>query len=185
MSRVGRGALKDHVRDIQRVKGLWCRGAGVLLGGYAVALALDQRKRLEHHLWNICSKAVLHLPFQLHPPVLKPRSDLQRGETCEYGNTGRIYPCVSTDGLLRTWVSVRLSFCAVFNLSPASRYLCLAKIFSSLPICSVVNLVRTRRCCDSFSVSSTERHSEEVASLSYPEEYPLLSETNKKIGKDG
>lgn len=77
---------------------------------------------------------------------------------------------------------MRLSFWAVFTLSPASRYLCLLKIFSSLLICSVVNLVRTRRCWAS-SISSTERHSEEVASLSYPEEYPLTSETDRKEGK--
>lgn len=82
---MGRGVLKDHVRDIQRVKGGWCGGVGVLLGGHAGVFVLDQGQRLEHHLWDICRKAVLHLPLQLHPPVLKPGSDLQRGDMCEPG----------------------------------------------------------------------------------------------------
>lgn len=84
MSRVGRGILKDHLRDIQRVKGLSCRG----MGGYAVVWVLDQGQRLEHQLWDICSKAFLHLPLQLHPPVLKPGSDLQRGDKGEHGEHG-------------------------------------------------------------------------------------------------
>lgn len=84
---MGRGLLKDHVRDIQRVKGVWCGGVGVLLAGHAGASVLDQGQRLEHHLWDICGTAVLHLALQLHPPVLKPGSDLQRGDTCGNADT--------------------------------------------------------------------------------------------------
>lgn len=82
--------LKDHLRDGQRVKGLSCAGVEVLLGGHAVVLVVGQRQRLEHHLRDICRKAVLHLPFQLHPAVLKPGSDLQGGgDTREYGEQQR------------------------------------------------------------------------------------------------
>lgn len=68
-----------------------------------------------------------------------------------------------------TCVSERFSFCAVFTLSPASKYLCLLKTFSSLRICFGVNFVRTRRGGASLStplLSSTEWHSEDAASLS-------------------
>lgn len=177
---MSRGLPREHLRDIQQVKGLSCGGVVVEVLLRALVLVLDQRQRPEQHLRDLRSQAVLHLPLQLHPPVLEPGSDLRRGSCAQnQGDTADLQQGFPR-GPRPTWVSVRPSLCAVFILSPASRYLCLPKIFSSLAICSVVNLVRTRRCCGSFSVSSTEGHSEEAASLSYPEEYPLISETGEK-----
>lgn len=79
MCGVGRGLLlADHLRDVQQVKGLSCRGVVLLLGDHAGVLVLDQWQGPEHHPRDLCGEAVLHLPLQLHPPVLKPGPDLRK-----------------------------------------------------------------------------------------------------------
>lgn len=78
--RVGRGHLwlEDHLRDGERVEGRAGRGVlGSLSGQTGV---LDRGQRLEHHRWDLRSEVVLHLPFQLHPPVLKPGPHLRERE---------------------------------------------------------------------------------------------------------
>lgn len=65
--RVVRG---HHLRDGQRVEGRAGRGVVGRLAGHAVVP--DWGQRLEHHRWDLRGEVVLHLPFQLHPPVLKP-----------------------------------------------------------------------------------------------------------------
>lgn len=145
------------------------------------------RWRLEHEWRRLGSKVVLHVALQFHPSVLEPCPHLGDNHTSEYIQNNAAHQAdakhssENVAGSALTWVSVRLSFCAVLIRSPASKYLFLLKIFSSLLICSVVNFVRTRRCGPSVSashpLSSTERHSGDAASLSYPEEYPLVSET--------
>lgn len=98
MCRVGRGLLRDHLRDVQQVKGLSCRGVVLLLlllllGDHAGVLVLDQCQRPEHHPRHLCSEAVLHLPLQLHPAVLEPGPDLQkRTEPSESGQISRWLP---------------------------------------------------------------------------------------------
>lgn len=87
MPRGARRLLKDHLRDVQGVEGPARRGVAVLLGGHA-GVVLDQGQRLEQHRGDVWGKAVLHLPFQLHPPVLKPGSDLRGGETRESAEPG-------------------------------------------------------------------------------------------------
>jgi len=155
------------------------RGGGRVEGRSVVLVTRGQR--LEQHRGELGSQVVLEFPFQLHPPVLEPGPHLR----AQHRHTVSIHMSGVISGTRHashresplTCVSVRLSLCAVFTLSPPSRYLCLLKIFSSLLICSGLNFVRTRRCAASFSASlpsSTERHpeeeEEEAASLSYPEE---------------
>lgn len=67
--------LQKQLRDGERVKG---RAAGRVVGslsGHAVVLSRGQR--LEHHRGGLRSEVVLHLPLQLHPPVLEPGPHLR------------------------------------------------------------------------------------------------------------
>lgn len=200
----GQSLLEHHLRNGKRKK-RHGRRRKVLpkLGQVPVVV---NRWGLEHERRRLRSKVVLQVALQFHSPVLEPCPHLMENNTSEYiqnhsSSPGRRKPLWNMISCLKntiglgwwmgvksafTWVSERLSFCAVVTRSPASKYLCLLKIFSNLLICSGVNLVRTRRCGPSVSashpLSSTERHSDDAASLSYPEEYPLVSETAKWDG---
>lgn len=64
--------LEHQLRDRDRVEGrvVWS------LSGRAVVL--NRGQRLEHQLrGHLGGEVVLHLPFQLHPPVLKPGPHLR------------------------------------------------------------------------------------------------------------
>ncbi len=75
--RVVRGhlLLEDQLRDGERVKGRACGRVVGSLSGHAVVL--NRGQMLEHHRWDLGSEVVLHLPFQLHPPVLEPGPHLR------------------------------------------------------------------------------------------------------------
>lgn len=87
------------MRDIHQVNGLSCGGVVVVVLLHALVLVRDQgqRQRPERHLRDLRSKAVLHLPLQLHPAVLEPGPDLQRGRRAQnQGNTQQIHGRDST-----------------------------------------------------------------------------------------
>lgn len=72
--------LEGQLRDGARVKGRAVRGAVGSLSGHAVVV-LNQGQRLEHHRWDLGGEVVLHLPLQLHPPVLEPGPHLREKAT--------------------------------------------------------------------------------------------------------
>lgn len=69
--------LEDQLRrDGELVEGRRARCVLGSLSGHAVVLNGGQR--LERHRVDVGSEVVLHLPLQLHPPVLKPRPHLRK-----------------------------------------------------------------------------------------------------------
>lgn len=60
---------EDQLRDRERVEG---PAGGGVEGGSVV---LDGGLRLEHHQGDL---GVLHIPFELHPPVLEPCPHLRK-----------------------------------------------------------------------------------------------------------
>lgn len=81
MRRVARGhlLLEEQLRDGEWVKGRAGGGVGGQLSAHAAVL--DRGQRMEHHRWDLGSEAVLHLPLQLHPPVLEPGPHLRDGNS--------------------------------------------------------------------------------------------------------
>lgn len=73
--RRGHLLLEDQLRDGERVKGRARSGIVGSLSGRAVVL--NRGQMLEHHRWDLGSEVVLHLPLQLHPPVLEPGPHLR------------------------------------------------------------------------------------------------------------
>ena len=79
MRRVMRGHhfLEHHLLDGERVEGR--AGSRVVMSLAGQAVVLNRGQRLEHHRRDLGGEVVLHFPFQLHPPVLKPGPHLGEG----------------------------------------------------------------------------------------------------------
>lgn len=70
--------LEDQLRDGERVEG---RAGGREVGSLSGhAVVLNRGQTLEHHRGDLGSQVVLHLPLELHSPVLKPGSYLREGK---------------------------------------------------------------------------------------------------------